>query len=253
MDHSQSDTVSRIDPRGRRLIETIRVGDHPTGIAIGDGSVWAANSEDDTVTRIDADTNRVIDTIPVGDRPMFIRYGTGGLWVPNAGDGTLVRIGPDINEVADAPLELGRGIDRVAIGGDGLWISNPDADEVTRVEFIPRRRSARWMTAGGSRPDDSGSLRPGADWLSQAMRSSPGTGVGKASRRLLGHLGLAQRSRGLRPPGRLATGCEVTRVDFDIQPCDRVHVGHLAHQAEQVPPVPTPGFARLLEERGAHR
>lgn len=137
--NSQSDTVSRIDPRGRRLIETIPVGDHPTGIAIGDGSVWAANSEDDTVTRIDADTNRVIATIPVGDRPMFIRYGTGGLWVPNAGDGTLVRIGPDINRVADAPLELGRGIDRVAIGSEGLWISNPDADEVTRVEFIPRR------------------------------------------------------------------------------------------------------------------
>ncbi len=81
----------------------------------------------------------MIATIPVGDRPMFIRYGTGGLWVPNAGDGTLVRIGPDINRVADAPLELGRGIDRVAIGSEGLWISNPDADEVTRVEFIPRR------------------------------------------------------------------------------------------------------------------
>ena len=46
-------TVSRIDPTVDRVVQTIPVGNGPTGVAVGDGSVWVANASDGTVSRID--------------------------------------------------------------------------------------------------------------------------------------------------------------------------------------------------------
>ena len=37
-----------------RVVQTIPVGNGPTGVAVGDGSVWVANASDGTLSRIDA-------------------------------------------------------------------------------------------------------------------------------------------------------------------------------------------------------
>jgi YVTN family beta-propeller protein len=57
----------RIDPVSGKVVTTVPVGNGPTGIAFGAGSVWVANSLDGTVMRIDPDTNTVTATTYVGE------------------------------------------------------------------------------------------------------------------------------------------------------------------------------------------
>ena len=53
----------------------------PTGVAVGGGSVWVANSGDGTVTRIDPKTDKVSATIAVGGSPQAITVAGGRVWV----------------------------------------------------------------------------------------------------------------------------------------------------------------------------
>ena len=68
-------------PETNAVAETVSVGNGPTGIAFGDGSVWVANSLDGTVSRIDPRTSAVTATIAVGERPDAIAVGPGAVWV----------------------------------------------------------------------------------------------------------------------------------------------------------------------------
>ena len=72
--------VSRIDLASHSET-TIPVGHGPTGIAVGDGLVWVANSDDGTITKIDAARRRVVATINVGNRPTGVVTTTGRVWV----------------------------------------------------------------------------------------------------------------------------------------------------------------------------
>ena len=78
-------TVERIDPGSGRVVATIGVGLSPAGIAVGDGSIWVADSIQNTVTRIDpvADT---ATTTPVGHGASAIAIGRGGVWVTDSSD-----------------------------------------------------------------------------------------------------------------------------------------------------------------------
>jgi YVTN family beta-propeller protein len=131
--NSQSDSVTRVDLRGRTVADTIPVGDNPEGISFGAGAVWVSNLDDDTVSRINPATNKVVAKIPVGDRPLFLKASESGVWVPNSGDGTLSRIDPATNEVVGAPVKIGRSVDRVGVGFDGIWAVDSAEDTLTRV------------------------------------------------------------------------------------------------------------------------
>ena len=85
-------TVSRIDPRSRTVRQTIGVGASPGGIAVGGGGVWVANHDDDTVSWINTQSNTVVRTIHAGAGPTAVAYGFGSAWVTNAGDRTVTRI-----------------------------------------------------------------------------------------------------------------------------------------------------------------
>jgi YVTN family beta-propeller protein len=51
-------TVARIDPRTRGVVETLRVGSSPGGIAVGTGSVWVADNLGRSVWRVDPAVDR---------------------------------------------------------------------------------------------------------------------------------------------------------------------------------------------------
>jgi YVTN family beta-propeller protein len=61
--------------------ESIPVGDGPVTVAIGENAIWVANSGDGTVSRIDPRTRTVVATIRVGNRPVGIAAGGGLVWV----------------------------------------------------------------------------------------------------------------------------------------------------------------------------
>ena len=72
--------VWRVRPTPAQPQGTFDVGQRPTGIALGAGSVWTANSVDGTVTRIDL-RQGTTTTIDVGGTPNDLIVAHGLVWV----------------------------------------------------------------------------------------------------------------------------------------------------------------------------
>ena len=96
--------LDRLDPTSGRSASTtpIPVGDQPTGLVSGDGSIWALNYSDATVTRVDPATGRTTATIAFGPRtdpnrlaansPIRLAITAGTLWVSDAEANALHRL-----------------------------------------------------------------------------------------------------------------------------------------------------------------
>ena len=87
-------SIAAIDTGSNRLVAAVPVGNGPTSVAIGYGSVWVTNAQDGSVSRIDPRTRVVVQRIDVGGDPSGIAVGAGGVWVANSLDATVSRIDP---------------------------------------------------------------------------------------------------------------------------------------------------------------
>ncbi len=105
--NSGNATVSQDRPGDVAGDTSIPVRPGPTGIVVAFGSVWVTNALDASVTEIDPDTNKVRKVVPVGAGPTGIAAGAGYLWVTNQGDGTVTRFHPD-TYVTDSAVTVGQ-------------------------------------------------------------------------------------------------------------------------------------------------
>jgi ABC-type transport system substrate-binding protein/DNA-binding SARP family transcriptional activator len=124
--------VAQIDPGSGRKTGLVDVGDDPSAVAAGAGSLWVTNSADGTVTRIDPAT-QVATPIPVGHGPDAVAVNAAGVWVANAGDNALVRIDPDTGAVA-ATAPVGDGPAAVLATATALWVANARDGTVMRLD-----------------------------------------------------------------------------------------------------------------------
>jgi len=130
-------TVSRIDPRTGSELQRIDVGGDPSGIAYGDGMVWVANSLDGTVSQIDPQTNHEVQAIPVGVTPTAVAFGEGAVWVTSAAERNLTKVVRG-HVVDRIPTgALGRGI---AVGGGSVWVTDESSRSVVRIDA----RTNKW-------------------------------------------------------------------------------------------------------------
>ena len=149
--------VARIDPETGD-VQSIEVGNGPTGIAFGSRSAWVANSLDGTLARIDPETSSVADVIPVGNGPTAVAADSSGVWVSNAYDGTVVRVDPRTSQVArridigNRPQGMGvsEGEALVSIGesdaahrGGALIVRNPAI--VESIDTALADSTTEWM------------------------------------------------------------------------------------------------------------
>lgn len=122
-------TVSVIRP-GVPGVQTIDGLRDVTGVAAGEGGVWAGSSSASAVTRIDPDTRRRVAEIPVARDPLVasglsdVAVGAGSVWAVNRADRTIVRIDPRTNRIS-ARIQLPgdtapRSID---ITGNAVWVT----------------------------------------------------------------------------------------------------------------------------------
>jgi ABC-type transport system substrate-binding protein/DNA-binding SARP family transcriptional activator len=116
--------VSRV-PLGssRQSKGSVDVGNAPSAIAAGAGSVWVTNAADGTVTRIDPATF-LPTTFPVGHDPVAVAVNADGVWITNAGDRSLVRVDP---------------------ATDAVDLTKPVGDDPTAVLAMPH---AVWVAGG---------------------------------------------------------------------------------------------------------
>jgi virginiamycin B lyase len=138
--------VSRFDPRTGRVGATIDVRlphegvfDGPNRVAVGLGGVWVSHPVQDVVTRIDPRSNAVVARVrfPRGAEPLGLAVGAGSLWA--VGPKEIFRVDPGTNRVVET-ARVGthagndyRGLRRIAIAGDTLWVTDGDSDTVDRI------------------------------------------------------------------------------------------------------------------------
>src|SRR5262249_14266062 len=128
--NADSNTVSRIDPATKQLVDTIDVGSEPSGIAVGHGAVWVANSLDGTVSEINAENNNIVNSFDVGNGPAGVAYLDRGVWVANTGDRTITRIDAETGAAKTYPIAA----TELAAGNGYLWASQQSADRVVKVD-----------------------------------------------------------------------------------------------------------------------
>ncbi|MDT4940179.1 MAG: hypothetical protein QOJ34_268 [Pseudonocardiales bacterium] len=132
--------VIRIDGERGQPRGSVDVGNDPSGIAAGAGSVWVTNSADGTVTRIDPST-LLATTIPVGHDPTALDVTSTGVWVANAGSNEVVLLDPDTNTIVRT-ARVGDGPTAVLALNDSVWVSNGRGGTITRLDA----RSAEVMS-----------------------------------------------------------------------------------------------------------
>jgi peptide/nickel transport system substrate-binding protein len=101
---------------------TVPVGKAPTGITVGAGSVWVANSGDGTVTRINPSNPTATKTIAVGGSPQAVSVAGGRVWVTVDRQALETAAGPAPGGVAriDSQADLDY-LDPALAFGPGSW------------------------------------------------------------------------------------------------------------------------------------
>jgi len=128
-------------------VDRIHVGNVPTAVAFGFGSIWVTNAGDQSVTRLDARTGRHPATIPTGDVGRGITVGGDAVWVSDDAAGRVSRIDPRSNQVTDR-IGVGNGATGLAYGAGAVWVANRLDGTVSRID--PISDVATTLTVGGS-------------------------------------------------------------------------------------------------------
>jgi YVTN family beta-propeller protein len=146
----EQNAVAAIDANARKLVSQTPVGNGPTAVVTGLGSVWVANSVDGTVSRIlpDRDERPVIR---VTGTPGGLAVGEDAVWVTDATGHTLSQISPDSNTVVGDDIAVGNGAGAVAFGEGAVWVANTLDGTVSRVD--PERRVETDVVRVAGRPD----------------------------------------------------------------------------------------------------
>lgn len=145
----KGDSVAVIDPATNSIAAEIPVGARPSGIAVGEGSVWVGNRDDNTLLRIDPRSRKVIRIIGLAVEPGAVAVAAQSVWVAiRAGDAVL-RVDPAISEVVGR-IPLGQGRDAcceldLATGGGALWASHHG--RLSRID--PATHTVETLREGG--------------------------------------------------------------------------------------------------------
>jgi branched-chain amino acid transport system substrate-binding protein len=145
--NNERETVSRIDPRTKRVTRRFRTQGVPTDLAVGEGALWVGRAGGGDVTnatvsvsRMDPKTGRITRTVrlrgeqgslPVAGTPR-IAVGAGAVWAANP-DGSVSRIDPESGRL-EATIDTGVGAWTIAAGDEGVWFLADDVTGVGRID-----------------------------------------------------------------------------------------------------------------------
>ena len=152
-----------------QLVRTVPARD-TMRVAYGDGALWSVSSTGE-LTRVDPVTGIEVARIGLGIKPSGLAIGEGSVWVADRNSPTLRRIDPTVNEQVEPfelPTEgLGTQLTgEVAVGAGSVWVGhggfNPGAF-VERLDAKTGRRQHRFAILGGD--GDHLAFAQGALWV----------------------------------------------------------------------------------------
>ncbi len=133
-------TVSHVDPATQSATKAIPIGEPVSGLAATPTAVWAVSADPTQLfavlrkidPRFQVVTNRVRLQAGYGAGSASIASGANGLWVGVDG-GLLARLHQATGTVART-IDTGNSPDAVAEGAGAVWIADPFANDVVRVD-----------------------------------------------------------------------------------------------------------------------
>jgi len=127
--------IRRIDLGDATAGPAIPVGRGPSGITVGHGYVWVANSRAQSIARVDPSIDaRLGEPFEVGGRPGGIDAGTTIVWVANASENSVSRLDIVNGEAEGSPIAVGPNPGAVVVGEEAVWVANNGDGTVTRIE-----------------------------------------------------------------------------------------------------------------------
>ena len=126
--------VLRVDTRAKKVTMVVSNVDHPEGIAVGSGSVWAVEHRHGSLARIDPSSGTIIATVVLPGTGPDVVCGmcvdnvattSGSVWVPLDFGKGVDRVDPSTNGVV-AQISLGRVVDSLAISEGAVWVPRWD-------------------------------------------------------------------------------------------------------------------------------
>jgi streptogramin lyase len=154
-----ANSLVRIDPATNRAVVAVPVGAGPERVAVGEGSVWVANTTDRILVEVDPKTNVVLRTVDVArvGRPTLLAAGEGAVWIADRGPGVaareLWRYDPQSGELAALPTVRIAPFG-IAVGLGSVWITDALSSAVLRID--PRSGAVTGafpLVVSGSYPD----------------------------------------------------------------------------------------------------
>jgi DNA-binding beta-propeller fold protein YncE len=143
-------------------VHTLHIGGAPTGLAVGDGSVWVADYGAHRMVRLDPSRNRVIARIPLDGSPYDAAFGHGALWVSSFDRQHVWRIDPATNRVV-AAIDIGSAQQSgLTVAADGVWVAAFGSGKVVRIDSATNAVTGDIVVGGNPEAVESAS---GSLWI----------------------------------------------------------------------------------------
>jgi DNA-binding SARP family transcriptional activator/ABC-type transport system substrate-binding protein len=149
---SSKGELTRLDPVTGKEIARLGLGIEPSGLALGEGSVWVTGRNSPTLLRIDPSVNEIVDrfTLPmdgvVTDLTGEVAVGAGSVWVGHGqfNPGAWVeRLDPETGRVLKRFSILAGDADHLAFGEGALWVASTPSGELRKID--PRTNEPVFM------------------------------------------------------------------------------------------------------------
>jgi virginiamycin B lyase len=151
--------VWRIDPASNRVVARISLGGplrEAISVSATRGAVWIASrgeGEGGVLLRVDPARQRVVAELALDGVPTAVAAGPTTAWVATAGGRVLV-VDAKRNRVADSVSTGGGPLlgfsQTIALGGGGVWLAEPFAEQVVRIDPASRRVVARILAGAAT-------------------------------------------------------------------------------------------------------
>jgi streptogramin lyase len=147
--------VIPIDEATAKPGRPVEAGDGPSALAIGDGSLWIAQTGAGTLARLDLARREIVGTpvsLSSGDGD-GIEVGEGAVWsVDSSEKPRVARIDPDSRKVTRrVPIPDGVNGD-LAVGEGAVWVVNQERSSITAIDASSGKISGEPIDVG--RPAD---------------------------------------------------------------------------------------------------
>jgi DNA-binding SARP family transcriptional activator/DNA-binding beta-propeller fold protein YncE len=127
-----ANTALEINPRGGRLLRSVRVGATPSSVAATKQTLWVANFGDSTVTRVDLGSG-LTSTVGTPAAPTGLALGAGSTWVASRFSPSILRIDSATGRIAGT-ASLDQPADAIAFGAGAVWAVSEQAGTLMRID-----------------------------------------------------------------------------------------------------------------------